>query len=246
MLVKTRTMLALAALGAVAVIIALVSLYRTPPNNTVTLVLNATVGDQPLVFNKFIYTNPGGVEKFRIRDFRFFVSNIKLSGKGTAYIETDSYHVARFDNSKNEFEIVLKDVELTEVKKITLSIGVDAKANTSLTFAGDLDPNSQMAWNWKVGYKFVLLEGGIRINEEVRPLVYHVGFSENRRDFVFDAPDAIPLSNGKKIRFAVDAMKLFTGTSKINMAELQSIKFDKSDARLFAENYKTMIVATWE
>lgn len=246
MSLRTRMTLAAVAVGAVAAAVWLVSLYRTPPNNTVTLVLNAAVGDQPLIFNKYLYTNPGGTEKFRIRKFRFYISNIKLYGKEGEHIETDSYHLARFDNEQTAFSIVLKGVALSELNKVAFSIGVDPAANTSLEPTGDLDPNSQMAWNWEVGYKFVVLEGGIRINELVRPLVYHVGFNESRRDLVFDAPDAVVLSDGRKIHFTVDTMKLFVGTSRINMAKIQSVKFDKDDARMFADNYQKMIIATWE
>jgi hypothetical protein len=242
---RTRITITLVAIGAMVAVGWLVLLYRTPPNNTVTLVLNATVGSPPLIFNEYIYTNPGGSEKFKIRDFRFYISNIKLSGKEGEYVEDASYHLARFDNEKTAYVIVLKDVGLSELNKVALSIGVDPDANTSLESIGDLDPNSQMAWNWEVGYKFVLLEGGILINDQMRPLVYHIGFSENRRDLVFDAPDRTVLSDGKKIRFNVDVMKFFASGSKIDMTKIPSVKLDKNDARLFAENYQKMIKATW-
>lgn len=246
MLSRTWLFICLAVLAAVGVGVGLFSVYGSPPNHTVKLVFTAKVGDALLDFNKFAYTNPAGSEKFRIRDFRFYISNVRLYGKERAYIEKDSYHLARFDNPDKRYTITLKDVSLSAVSKAALSIGVDAKANASIRVVADLDPNSRMAWNWQVGYKFVLLEGSIRIDGQARPLVYHVGFNENRRDVVFNAPKSIKLRGDESIHFTVDIMKLFTGGSAINMAKLQSVKFDKKDAQSIADNYKAMISANWK
>lgn len=232
------------ALGVVAAGMGL-SKYFATPKNSVRLVFTATVGDKPLVFNRFNYSNPTGGEKFRIRDFRFFLSNIRLHGKEGEFIEPDSYHLARFDSSDNSYSINLKNVELSELGTISLSIGVDAMANTSLEFHGDLDPNSRMAWNWEVGYKFILLEGGISINDRVQPLVYHVGFSENRRDLVFVAPEKVELGDQTTFRLTVDVMKIFSSKTKLDMTRIQKVVFDKADARMIADNYSHMISISW-
>ena len=85
------------------------------------------------------------------------------------------------------------------MRSISFGIGVDAAANTSIQSRGDLDPNSQMAWNWKVGYKFVLFEGGMKLNADgvQKPLVYHVGFNENMRRLKFDLTDPSPPKLGQ-------------------------------------------------
>lgn len=222
-----------------------VSQFLTVSKKTVRLVFNAMVGEQPLEFNKFVYANPVGGEKFRIRSFKFYLTNVKLDGSEGRHDEPDSYHLARFDNPDASFSITLKNVELSELEKISLSIGVDRKANTSLEIRGDLDPNGQMAWNWEVGYKFVLLEGGIRVGDQVRPLVYHVGFSENRRDLAFVLPEKLPLRDNTTIRFNVDVMKMFSSSSRLNMAALHTVKFDKSDSKRIADNYSEMISIIW-
>ncbi|MFT6558359.1 MbnP family protein [Sneathiella sp.] len=238
--------MAMISLGVIITVTWLILSNISPSFNSLALVFNAKVGDQALVFDKFNYTNPEGSEKFKIRDFRFFISNITLHSGDDKYIETNSYHLARFDNEQTSYSIILQDVELNEIDKITFSIGVDSDANSSLEPLGDLDPNSKMAWNWEVGYKFVLLEGGIQINKQVRPLVYHIGFDENRRDLEFSFPTGYALSDGMKIQYTVDAMKLFASTSSVNIADIQSVKFDKTDARLFADNYQKMISANWK
>ncbi|MGK0190655.1 MAG: hypothetical protein ACI9R3_006485 [Verrucomicrobiales bacterium] len=246
MLSRTSLFIWLAVLAAVGVGVGIFSVYGSRPNHTVKLVFTAKVGDALLDFNKFAYTNPAGSEKFRIRNFRFYISNVKLYGEEGEYVEEESYHLARFDSSNKSYAITLRNVPLSEVRKIALSIGVDAKANTSIKAVGDLDPNSQMAWNWQVGYKFVLLEGSIRVDGQVRPLVYHVGFNENRRDVMFSPPQDIDLNGDESIQFTVDIMKIFTGGSTINMVKLPSVKFDKKDAQSIADNYKVMISANWK
>jgi hypothetical protein len=209
--------------------------HFTGSPKTAHLVFTPTFGGKPLVFNRFAYANPAGEQSFRVEDFRFYVSNVMLIGAGGVYQEPDSYHLARFDGPDVAHRIELKDIPIDDLAAVAFSVGVDAAANGSIESRGDLDPNSRMAWNWEVGYKFVLIEGSIKINGQLRPLVYHVGFIENRRDF----------RDGAEIRFAVDLKKVFDGETQIDMARLQSVKFDKSDAKRLADNYAGMFAPHW-
>ena len=43
------------------------------------------VGHDPLVLHDARYPNPGGEGRFEVRDFQFFVSNIRLAGPTGAY-----------------------------------------------------------------------------------------------------------------------------------------------------------------
>ena len=201
----------------------------------------AAMGDEALVFNKPIYANPGGRGLFRVRDFQLYLSNIRLVGNAGTYTVPNSYHLARFDNPSTSYDVVIADVPRDTYHRVILSIGVDEDANGSIMPVGDLDPNSRMAWNWEVGYKFVLFEGTLLDDELIRPLVYHVGFSENRKVLQFDLP--IPAMPGSQevITFSMDLMALFNGKEIIDLAALPSVKFDRADAALLAENYATMI-----
>ena len=235
----------LAALAfAVVVIIGWLAYERfVPPSNTLTLIFHAGVGNQPLERNSFVYDNPGGEGRFRIRNFRFYLSNFELLGAGSddSIKIADSYHLARFDNADSTYKLEFKDLSLRDLHALSFAIGVDAQANTSIQVRGDLDPNGQMAWNWKVGYKFVLLEGSLKSDAGTLPLVYHVGFSENLRDFRFEWPEPMNLSQENRLAFSVDVMKLFDSTTTVDMAKLSSVKFDKNDASMLANNYRHMI-----
>src|SRR5437879_3490592 len=167
-------------------------LYRAAQPVEAALYFHPFVGQEPLVLNDARYPNPGGEGRFKVRDFQFFLSNIRLTSATGAYAESDSYHLVRFDgdestSAKNAsvvrpaFVIKLHGVPRRNYDKIEFGIGVDAGANASLQQRGDLDPNGRMAWNWEVGYKFVLFEGALLRGNASDPLVYHVGFAENYR-----------------------------------------------------------------
>ena len=181
---------------------------------------------------------------FRIRDFQFFISNIELLGEKGVYRVPDSYYLARFDNSSTSYQIDLANVPQDWYSAITFSIGVDEVANGSIISVGDLDPNSRMAWNWEVGYKFLLFEGALIDGDTIRPLVYHVGFNENRKTLRFNLPEEVAPDSSDALLFTVDVLALFTGKNTVDMVALPNVKFDRDDARLLAGNYGTMISLT--
>ncbi|MGK0221028.1 MAG: hypothetical protein ACI9ON_000260 [Limisphaerales bacterium] len=224
---------------AVAAVIAM-NYLRAPV--TVTLRFQAVVGDQPLHHNQFLYPNPGGQGQYRVRDFLFFLSNIKLVNDEGFYAEPESYHLARFDNEEGVYLVSLEGVPKQVYQHLEFTLGLDAQANGSLVSVGDLDPNGRMAWNWETGYKFVLLEGTLQIDERQVPLVYHVGFNENARSMSFSiAGEGVGANRHAVLGLNVDVAKLFTGATVIDLAALPTVKFDRDDAQALADNYATMI-----
>ncbi len=207
----------------------------------ITLTFHAEMEGEPLVYDQFVYDNPGGTGQFRVRDFRFYLSNLSFGQGDQTFAEPESYHLLRFDNADKTHSITLPEVPLTSIDTVRFLIGVDPAANESIDVRGDLDPNSQMAWNWEVGYKFVVFEGALQVDQDVSPLVYHVGFSENAREVAFSLPaDVLTEANGQ-IHLTVDPTKLFDGIARVDMQALPSVKFNRSDAAMLANNYATMI-----
>ncbi len=197
------------------------------------------VGTEPLVLNETRYPNPGGEGRFAVRDFQFFLSNIRLVGASGAYAEPDSYHLVRFDGAEPGLVIVLPAVPRMAYERIELGIGVDAAANRSLAQRGDLDPNGRMAWTWEVGYKFMLFEGTLVRGDTTEALVYHVGFDENYTP-ISTALGGDPFPRAR-LDFRVDILRLFQGAATIDMAALPHVKFDRADAALLADNFAGMI-----
>jgi hypothetical protein len=215
--------------------------YRSAQPGRLTLRFHPFVGEQPLVLDDVRYANPGGKGSFKVRDFRFFVSNIRLVADSAEFAEPESYHLARFDSDERTHVIVIENVPRAEYRRIEFGIGVDPKANGTIATTGELDPNGRMAWSWEVGYKFVLFEGGLVLGDTQYPLVYHVGFDENYKQMsleldvsLFDGPDA-------RLELRADVLQMFNGVQTVDMAALPNVKFDRTDARLLADNYARML-----
>jgi hypothetical protein len=220
-------------------------LYRAAQPVDLVLYFHPFVGPEPLVLNEFRYPNPGGEGHFKVRDFQFFLSNIRLVTASGAFAESDSYHLVRFDGEEPAFAIVLHDVPRRNYERIEFGIGVDAAANRSLVARGDLDPNGRMAWTWEVGYKFVLFEGALLCGNASDPLVYHVGFEENFRLISTELPREPLNSRPARLDFRVDVLRLFQASTTVDMAALPSVKFDRSDAALLARNFAAMVTPMW-
>lgn len=206
-----------------------------------TLRFHPFVGTEPLVANEPRYANPGGAGNFEVRDFQFFLSNIRLIGSRREYVEPDSYHLVRFDRAQASYVITLKDVPHEDYNRIVFGIGVDPVANRSIEQRGDLDPNGRMAWTWDVGYKFVLFEGAFVRNGVRRPLVYHVGFDENYRQISIGLDPGRKGARDMNLDLRVDVLGMFAGHATVDMEALSTVKFDRDDAALLARNYAGMI-----
>jgi hypothetical protein len=220
-------------------------LHRAAQPVELALHFHPFVGTEPLVLNGSSYPNPGGEGRFKVRDFQFYLSNIRLVSASGAFAEPDSYHLVRFDGEEPGFAITLRNVPRRKYQRIEFGIGVDAAANKSLASRGDLDPNSRMAWNWEVGYKFVLVEGSLVRGEASIPLVYHVGFSENYRPISVDLPRDPLATRPAQLDFRVDLLRLFQGSTNVDMAALPSVKFDRADAALLGRNFAGMVTPMW-
>ena len=242
-----KATLLMAMLLAVAAVLGVTGwrLYRAAQPVELALHFHPFVGPEPLVLNESRYPNPGGEGRFKVRDFQFFLSNIQLVSATGAYVESDSYHLVRFDGDEPVFVIVLHDVPRRDYERIEFGIGVDAAANRSLKQRGDLDPNGRMAWNWEVGYKFVLLEGALLRGNASDPLVYHVGFEENYRLTSTALPRWLLARRPARLDFRVDLLRLFQGSTNVDLAALPSVKFDRADAALLARNFAVLVTPMW-
>ncbi|SDE60470.1 MbnP family protein [Kordiimonas lacus] len=238
---RAKTLLAVTILSAALL---WVFLEMKPAVKPISLRFHALVDGEPLVLDDMRYQNPGGDGQFKVRDFQFYLSNIRLTGPGGDYVLPDSYHLLRFDGDQPYTEIRLPAMDASAFDAIHWGIGVDPEANGTIKITGDLDPNNRMAWNWQVGYKFILFEGGLEDSEGFLPLVYHVGFDENY------TPQSLPFAaaaeSGEEtiVRFTVDIAALFRADGPLDMVTTPSVKFDRDDAARIAAGFPNMISAS--
>jgi len=206
-----------------------------------TLRFHPFVGEEVLRLGQARYANPGGAGSFHVRDFQFFLSNIRIVAASTEFVEPESYHLVRFDGESGIHDIVIENVPRADWRRIEFGIGVDPVGNASVTEVGDLDVNGRMAWSWDVGYKFVLVEGGLVVGDTQFPLVYHVGFDENYKRVSIDLPERLPAGREVTLEFRADLMRMFDGKQAVDMLALPSVKFERADAKRLADNYAHMI-----
>jgi hypothetical protein len=218
------------------------------PRASVTLRFAAQVDRQPLHLGAQRYTAPTGSGEFTVEDFKMYISNVILRNleTGNAHVEKDSYHLVRFGGESNNFDIVLEGVDASDYDAIDFAIGIDPVRNMSIENLRDLNPNNQMAWNWDVGYKFVLLEGTFYPQNGLTPipLVYHVGYSENYKELSFglDEGERNPSAQtNTTLTFEIELMEMFRNPQDIDFNVLPSIKFDQGESKMFADNYADMI-----
>ncbi|QDP01238.1 MbnP family protein [Thalassotalea sp. PS06] len=216
------------------------TLWQYTSNKPITLRFHAYNGDESLVFNDSRYANPGGSGQYLVRDLQLFVSNIRLLGEKNQYEEGESYHLLRFDNEQGYFDIVIEGLALKQYDTIEIGIGVDPEANGTIMFAGDLDPNGRMAWNWQVGYKFLLLEGSLDTNGSKTPLVYHIGFDESYTRVSFPLK-VNELFSDDVIDFRVDINQLFDQKHPVDMSHISTVKFDPENVRTIARAFPQLI-----
>jgi len=224
----------------IIVAITVISLFiGCSSENVVTLTFDVYVGGEPLEFGKS-YPSPNGDGSYSINDFKLYVSNVKLisrNGSDENYIEPDSYHLLKFQET-NSFSFALNNVPNESYDKIQISIGVDEEANFSKGYPGDLDPTNQMAWNWTQGYKFLLLEGLYtpESSDQKVPLVFHIGFSENMKDFQFK------LASSNNIQFVIEINELFKNPQVIDFHTYPRILFNPAHSSMISQNYANSFI----
>lgn len=203
------------------------------------------MGGNPLQLENTTYTAALG-GRFTVNELKYYVSNIKLIDSQTGKIFTvpDSYHLIERKSDTHIDEVVIKNVTLGKYDQIEFAVGIDKARNLSTDQVGDLDPSNNMAWDWKTGYKFLLLEGNVFLSTgERRGLIYHVGADENYRTIRLSFPSVenLKVEEGKNltINISVEIAKLFNSPNRIDIEQHRTVMFGEVATKV-ADNYATM------
>ena len=202
--------------------------------NGMSIKFSVYVGGEVLEYGKS-YRSPNGDGTFTINDFKLYISNIQLRSTDNPeenYTEKESYHLLKFQ-AKSYCSVKLENAPQADFDKIRFSIGIDEEANLSINNPGDLNPTNQMAWNWTAGYKFLLLEGMYfpESSDNKVPIVFHIGFSENKKDLEFE------ILRSQDIQFAIEIEELFKNPNEIDFNVLAKVLFNEEQASMVAANY---------
>lgn len=215
------------------------------PTSSIQLNFTHLVNNQPIEFNTKRYTNEAGNE-YNIQEFKYYVSNVKLrnTATGELFIVPESYHLVTPTQDNQEINLNIEDIPLGNFNEIEFAIGVDNSKNYSIDNIGDLDPSSNMVWNWDTGYKFLLLEGNFypADGSDTRGLVYHIGSDQNYRILRYPFTNSLPLEAGKttEINFQTEVSEIFKNPTTMDFNEFNVVKFQEITSKI-ADNYSNMI-----
>jgi len=183
------------------------------------------------------YTSPAG-DTYQVHDLKYYISNVKLlkANGDVLYVEPESYHLISAADGKTSF--TLHNVPVGTYDKLEFSVGVDQQHNHRIDHQGDLDPSSDMVWDWDTGYKFLLLEGTYTGNTKSGGLVFHIGEDANYRTFSFPltSPLHIRTDPAYTLQLNTELDALFQNPHLIDFDELNTA-MGGENARKLADNY---------
>jgi hypothetical protein len=217
-------------------------------NATLKINFANLMNGSPLLLQNTAYTSSAGT-RFSIDKFQYYISNIKLKNTqtGQVFVETNSYHLLERKDNTHLDEILIQNAPSGLFDQIEFSVGIDKARNLSTDQVGDLDPSNNMAWDWKTGYKFLLLEGTmLATTGERRGLVYHIGADENYRTITFNlnrlsSGSFLNLESGKTSNLSIDVevSNLLNSPNRIDIEQNRTVMFGGVAGKV-ADNYATM------
>jgi hypothetical protein len=197
----------------------------------------------PLVLENVSYTSAKGAS-FLVNEFKYYISNVKLinSQTGKMFSVPDSYYLIERKTTSHIDQATLSNIPIGQYDQIEFAVGVDKARNLSIDQVGDLDPSNNMAWDWKTGYKFLLLEGFVfATSGERRGLVYHIGADENYRVINLKMNPILKVEKNKTnvLDINVEVSRLFNSPNLIDIGQNRTVMFGEVSNRV-ADNYATM------
>ncbi len=203
------------------------------------------MNNSPLTLQTARYANTAG-NSFSIDKFQYYISNIRLKNTqtGQTFTESESYHLLERKAGSHIDEILIKNVPVGQYNQLEFAVGIDKASNLSTDQVGDLDPSNDMAWDWKTGYKFLLLEGSsFAQTGERRGMVIHIGSDENYRTINLKVSPLqnLSLEEGKSttVSINVEVSKLFNAPNVIDVEKNRTIMFGGISGQV-ADNYVDM------
>jgi hypothetical protein len=221
-----------------------------PRSGIIKLTFRNMVNTSPMVLDTPAYTNPFG-ESYTITKFKYYISNVRLSGAGTMAIEKESYHLAdqsipgsltfSFETGENTFST------------LHFLIGVDSIRNVSGAQSGALDPLNDMFWTWNSGYVMAKMEGtSPQSNQAGKIIAYHIGgfggVTGVLKDISLALPSNIPLilkqGQTSEITVEADFNKWWQIPNDVKIADMPVCTTPGELAKKVADNYSKMFTVT--
>lgn len=208
------------------------------------------VNTSPMVLDTPTYTNPFG-ETYTITKFKYYISNLRLTGDGPTAIEKESYHLVdqvlpgsftfSFETEENTFS------------NLYFLIGVDSIRNVSGAQTGALDPLNDMFWTWNSGYVMAKMEGiSPQSNQAGNIIEYHIGGFTGGNNVLKGISLALPpgksviIKQGQTSEITVEAdfNKWWQTPNDVKIAVMPVCTSPGVLAKKVADNYSKMFTIT--
>ena len=174
-------------------------------------------------------------QPYNVTKLKYYISNVKLinSQTGKVFTEPNSYHLIDLSAEKTKFSFT--GIPVKSYDKIEFSIGVDSVQNTHTDQKGDLDPNNDMAWDWKSGYVFFKMEGFTSNN---KGLVYHIGNTSNYKTLSFPLNQTVTFQKDTPVtaNVMVNLTELFRNPNVVDFDIVFNF-MGGPQAKMLADNY---------
>ena len=211
----------------------------------ITITIEPVYNGQSLKLSDKCYVNEHGDSLF-IDLFRFYITNLKLSGT-SSILDSNSHLVDAEQKVSHTFPI--SNINTGSYTSLSFTIGVDSITNTNGANNGDLDPSKGMYWAWNSGYIMAKLEGHSKVCKTLHHVFeFHVGGYmppyNAARTVNIKLPVHVNSGNGKNvvIRITADAAAWFHGN--IDLAKTNNIVIPGKEACKMADNYAKMFSVT--
>ena len=199
----------------------------TAQTGTFSVELENSVGALPLNLDTDTYTTAAG-DRFTVSTFRYYLSNLKLTkADGGSYVVPDSYFLV--DQAKAASQhLEFKNVPVGDYTGLTFTVGVDSARTKAGNFAGVLDSNNSMWWDWSKEFINVKLEGRSPQSPS-GGLVFHIaGFrgANGANNTIRTVSPAFPANaklliradHAPEIHLHADVLGMFAGPSPVRFA----------------------------
>lgn len=239
-------------ISAIACFLLLTSCQKSIVSKTgmVKFTIRNMVNVSAMKFDGTIYTNPFG-ETYTISRFKYYVSNIQLTGTAANAKENESYHLV--DESIPGSLSFSFETGGQTFSGISFLLGVDSIRNVSGAQTGALDPLNDMFWTWNSGYIMAKMEGtSPQSNQAGSKIEYHIGgFSGVNNtlktiNLPFPSGKTLVISEGKisDIRLEADFNKWWQTPNDIKITNLPVCTTPGTQAKQVADNYSKMFTIT--
>lgn len=197
------------------------------------------------------YTDQHG-DKFTVNVFKYYVSNIMLTGPGVSYTEPNSYHLIDH-NSPAGSTFNFTDMPYGQYNSITFTVGVDSTHNVAGPHTGALDPSNNMFLSATAGYVMLKLEGTSPISTQPgHAITFHPsgfwGPNTALRQVTVALSQPISVTGDvtrvSHVHVYADVLSIFKAPNVIDLSITNSVITPGPDVTKIADNYAGMFHAT--